>query len=463
MQASTDPAHLDAFRTKMISEGIPSVIVDTFSFYYRQVAAGETGTLCNRDITAVDPKELKNPSGLIGYESAGRRALPHAVMIKLNGGLGTSMGLTKAKSLLEVKNGKSFLEIIVRQAEAYGIRLALMNSFHTDEDTRKALDLLHFSLEPLLFLQYKYPKILKKGLSPAIWPENPMLEWNPPGHGDIYMALHTSGTLDRLLEEDIQYAFISNSDNLGATIDESLLGYFVENEFPFMMEVAERTPTDMKGGHLARRKDGRLVLREIAQCPEDERHAFEDIRLFKFFNTNNIWVNLRFLKNLIDKNKAIYLSLILNPKFLDPRDETSPRVFQIETAMGSAISLFEGATAVKVHRSRLIPVKKCNDLLLVRSDVYGFSEKHTLVPNPERRFETCSIKLDPRYYGNIDMFNDRFKYGAPSLIDCSALSIEGNVFFEGNIAVKGAVTIVNRSAAPVFLRQGSVVDRDLRF
>ena len=151
-------------------------------------------------------------------------------------------------------------------------------------------------------MQHKFPKILRDGLAPASWPDNPQLEWNPPGHGDIYTALVTSGALKGFLERGIRYAFVSNSDNLGATLDEGLLGHFAAEEYPFMMEVAERTPSDQKGGHLARRRqDGRLVLREIAQCPPEETDAFTDIHRYRYFNTNSIWINLQHLQRLADR------------------------------------------------------------------------------------------------------------------------------------------------------------------
>ena len=100
----------------------------------------------------------------------------------------------------------------------------------------------------------------------------------------------------------------------------------------FMMEVAERTPADMKGGHLARHRNGRLVLREIAQCPPEDLDAFKDIQRFRFFNTNNLWVNLALLQEHIARQKSIHLPMILNPKALDPRDAGSPPVYQVETA-----------------------------------------------------------------------------------------------------------------------------------
>jgi UTP--glucose-1-phosphate uridylyltransferase len=119
--------------------------------------------------------------------------------------------------------------------------------------------------------------------------------------------------------------------------------------------------------------------------------------------------------------------MIMNPKNLDPRDKFSPTVYQIETAMGSAISIIEGATAIRVPRSRFFPVKTCNDLLAVRSDCFLFSDDKKLMVNPERGQNDNSfninIDLDPRYYRNIDMFNKRFANGIPSLIDCKSLKI----------------------------------------
>ncbi|MBT8373830.1 MAG: UTP--glucose-1-phosphate uridylyltransferase, partial [Deltaproteobacteria bacterium] len=250
-----------------------------------------------------------------------------------------------------------------------------------------------------------------------------------------------------------------------AGMDESLLGYFAENQFPFMMEVAEKTPADLKGGHLARKKNGRLILREIAQCPKEEVGAFKDIRRYGFFNTNNIWINLKFLHDLIKKEKTIRLPMILNPKTLDPRNENSPGVLQVETAMGAAISLFEGATAVKVPRARFFPVKKCSDLLALRSDCFVFSNQKNLTINPIRvlqnKLDSVKIDLDPEYYGKIDQLEERFKNGVPSLVDCESLTIKGDVFFQKDIRIKGKVKIENSKKFPVDIKEGSVIEGDL--
>ena len=453
--------YLPEFISKMGAEALPPVLSDTFSTYYNQVVSGETGLISDKEIKPVNPEDFEDARYLTTYIRAGKNALKHAARIVLNGGLGTSMGLTRAKSLIEVKKGKTFLDIILGQAESCKIKLALMNSFSTDADTRATLSKISSLPPPLIFLQHKFPKILKKNLAPATWPKNRDLEWNPPGHGNIYLALFSSGSLLRLLNDGIKYALITNSDNLGATMDESLLGYFSEKGFPFMMEISARTPADKKGGHLARHTDGRLILREAAQCPKAEFNTFQDSQLYRYFNTNNIWVNLDFLKNFFDQQHTILLPLILNPKTLDPRDESSPKVFQIETAMGAAISVFDGATAVIVPKSRLIPVKTCNDLLAVRSDCYLLSDDKGLVVNPARRLDKLKINLDPRFYGQIDLFNKRFRHGVPSLVDCESITIIGDVYFEENVTFKENVTIKNRQNAATIIKKGTVIENDL--
>lgn len=464
MKQSNKPKHLQAFIVKMEKEGLPLAVIDTFAYYYKKVVAGETGLVFDKDIRPLNADEIESADNIGQYADAGEKVLKNAVMIILNGGLGTTMGLTKPKSIIRVKNGKSFLEIILKQAQTNNIMLSFMNSFSTHQDTLSALSRINPPCLPLIFIQDKFPKILRSGLGPATWPQNPDLEWNPPGHGDVYTALYTSGTLQYLLDREIRYAFIANSDNLGATMDASLLGYFSENRFPFMMEVAERTPTDLKGGHIARHKNGNLILREAAQCPEDELDAFRDISRYRYFNTNNIWINLPVLKEIIEEYAIIRLPMILNPKTLDPRDESSPKVYHVETAMGAALSLFENTQAVKVPRSRFFPVKNCNDLLVVRSDRFVFSEKQTLILNPNMKSDSIRINLDPRYYGTRDLFNERFLIdGVPSLIECESFTIKGDVFFEKNVTIKGRVAITNSGKSPARIKAGAVIDNDLIF
>ena len=380
-------ADFQPFADRMRAEHLPDIVIRTFRHYYEQLAQGETGLIPERDIRPVEslPDLEQLPESLTG---AGRAAFSKVVLLKLNGGLGTGMGLAKAKSLLTVRDGLSFLDIIARQAMHAHVPLVLMDSFATREDSLAALvqhPQLHGAI-PLDFLQHKAPKVLQDGLRPAEWPAKPELEWCPPGHGDIYTALVTSGMLDTLLEHGYEVAFVSNADNLGAVLDPQVLGYFVEHRLPFLMEVADRTAADRKGGHLAQRlSDGRLVLRESAQCPDADMDAFQDIERHRYFNTNNLWIHLPSLREcLAEQDGVMGLPMIRNNKTLDPRDPSSPKVYQLETAMGAAIAAFERAGALRVPRSRFAPVKTCDDLLGVRSDAYVLTEDWHVVPNPER-------------------------------------------------------------------------------
>ncbi len=292
---------MSAATDKMRAEGLSEAAVETFAHYERLLREGDQGTL--------PESELEPLSGLPDADSlpdSDGAALDQAVVLKLNGGLGTSMGMTKAKSLLEVKEGLSFLDVIVRQIlwlrERHGARvpLLLMNSFATRDDTLAALerypDLAVDGL-PLDFLQGRVPKLLEDGHEPVEWPADPALEWAPPGHGDVYTSLAGSGLLDRLLERGYRYVFMSNSDNLGAVLDTRILDWFAGEGLPFLSESTDRTEGDRKGGHLARRRsDGGLVLRETAQTPDEDREAFEDVSRHRFFNCNNVWVDLRALR-----------------------------------------------------------------------------------------------------------------------------------------------------------------------
>ncbi len=451
---------LSAFVLKMERDELPPTVIDTFSHYYRQLAAGESGLISDTDIQPLTPDDILDAASLEAYTAAGQAAMSKAVAIVLNGGLGTSMGLTKAKSLIPVKAEQTFLDIKLKQAEHRGSQLAFMNSFNTHSDTVAAVSAAATKLQPAFFIQNKFPKVLTKNLDPVDWPEDPNLEWNPPGHGDVYAALYASGLLNRLLKKGIKYAFIANSDNLGASLDKRLLGYFADHNFPFMMEVAQRTPADLKGGHLARHKNGNLVLREIAQCPEDEIAAFQDIERYRYFNTNSLWVNLTYLQALFEEKGALYLPMIVNPKTVNPRLADSPAVFQIESAMGAAIALFPGASAVQVGVDRFMPVKKCPELLAIRSDCYHLTDNYELILNPERQMPAPHITLDVQYYGHLDAFNQRFQW-IPSLANCQSLTIHGNIFFEKDVIISGNVTIRHDGDDPAIISAGSRIESDL--
>jgi UTP--glucose-1-phosphate uridylyltransferase len=316
----------------MRAEGLADVAVETFAHYEQLLRDGDLGVIRESEIEPLT--ELPDAGDLPPADEA---VLDQVVVLKLNGGLGTSMGMTRAKSLIEVKQELSFLDVIVRQVlhvrERFGARLPLlfMNSFATQDDTLAALERypeLAVDGLPLDFVQGKVPKLLADSFEPVEWPADPALEWAPPGHGDVYVSLATSGMLAELLGRGYRYLFLSNSDNLGAVLDPRILGWFAAEGLPFLSESTDRTESDRKGGHLARRRDdGGLVLRETAQTTDEDAAAFEDISRHRFFNCNNIWVDLEALeRTLAERDGVLGLPMIVNSKTVDPTDSSSPAV-----------------------------------------------------------------------------------------------------------------------------------------
>ena len=458
-------ADFTPFERKMRAAGLSPAFIDTFHYYYNQLVEGATGFIARNEAQPVDVlpdyDELDD-----AMRRAGTDALDRAIVIKLNGGLGTSMGMQGAKSLLAVKDELSFLDIIVRQLlhirRQSGARLplVLMNSFTTRSDSLAALaDYPDFTQDvPVDFLQHMEPKIWKDSLAPATWPDDPEKEWCPPGHGDIYTALVAGGMLDDLLARGYEYAFVSNADNLGAIVDVAILGFVAERGIPFLMEVADRTAADRKGGHLARSSDGRLILRESAQCPPDEEQAFQDVQLYRYFNTNNLWINLRALAQILaERSGVLGLPLIRNEKSVDPAKPSTPRVYQLETAMGAAIAVIENAQALRVPRSRFVPVKKNSDLLVLMSDAYALGDEYGLHLATERGDSPPVVTLDDRYYQLYDDMIERFPHGAPSLRRCSTLTVKGDVVFGRDVMVEGHVIVENFQEGALFLEDGSVL------
>jgi UTP--glucose-1-phosphate uridylyltransferase len=448
---------------KMRDEGVGDAAVDTFRHYYERLEQGETGMLPEDVIEPLD--DVPDLAGLPGVDDEGREALDAAIVLKLNGGLGTSMGMTQAKSLIEAKDGHSFLDITVRQVlgvrERSGARLplVLMDSFATQEDTLQALG-RHPELDaglPLDFVQNKVPKLLADDdLRPASWPQDPSKEWAPPGHGDLYTALVTSGLLDRLDEDGFRFAFVSNSDNLGAIFEPAILAWMAREGAPFVMEVTDRTEADRKGGHPARMRDsGRLVLRETAQTPEEDLEALQDIGRHRFVNTNNLWIDLRALRAALDERHGVLgLEMIVNRKTVDPSDKSSPAVIQLETAMGAAVGVFDGARALRVPRTRFAPVKTTNDLLVLRSDAYVLQDDGRVEPAAGRGEEPPVVDLDDDFFKLLRDFEARFPSGPPSLRACDRLTVHGDVTFGAGVTVRGDVDV----SGPARIEDGAVLE-----
>jgi UTP--glucose-1-phosphate uridylyltransferase len=437
---------LEQAEAKMRDAGQPEEAIRAFANAYRRLESGDTAMLPSADLEpAGDVPTLEDLPESDGH------ALDRVAVIKLNGGLATSMGLRSPKSLVEARDGRSFLDIIIGNTLAlrarYGVRLplVLMNSQATRADTLEALD-SHPDLDtglPVHFLQSMEPKLEAESLAPVSWPSDPSLEWCPPGHGDVYGSLRSSGMLDALIEDGFRFAMISNADNLGAMVDARIASHLERGDIPFLMEVVEGTEADRKGGHIARRRsDGQLVLRETAQTPSEDQDSFRDYRRWRYYNTNSLWVDLRVLKEMLDRSDGVLeLPLIINRKTVDPRDSSSPPVIQLESAMGAAIGSFTGAQLLCVPRTRFVPVKTTDDLLVLRSDVYTLSDEFVVAPLPERADNLPYVELDSKFYKLLDDFEQRFPAGAPSLRDAERLVVHGDVTFGEGVRVRGAVEL----------------------
>ena len=439
---------LAAGERKMREDGLPDGAVAAFGRLYRQLAAGDQGLLPTAELEPV-----ADVPALEDLEAAAPASLDAVAVLKLNGGLGTSMGLALPKSLVPVRGELTFLDVLARQVlaarERHGVRLplVLMHSFATRDRTLAHLE-RYPDLPadvPLDFLQSREPKLREDDLTPVQWPADPRLEWCPPGHGDLYTAIAASGVLDALRERGYRYAFVSNSDNLGAVVEPRIPAWMAREGVPFAMEVVVGTAADRKGGHIARR-DGRLLLRETAQTPPDDAESFGDFERWRYYNTNNLWIDLDALAALLaERGGDLGLPLIVNHKTVDPADKASPPVVQLETAMGAALGVIPGARVVEVPRRRFVPVKTTDDLLVVRSDACVLDPDDFRL-EPAGRWPL--VALDKDHFKLLADFDARFPAGAPSLARCERLVVRGDVSFGRDVVVVGDVEVEGPSEIP---------------
>jgi UTP--glucose-1-phosphate uridylyltransferase len=453
MESMNTPGYVAAVVAKAEAAGAHGAELAALRRRLRQLGEQRAGLLPGEDLKPLADlpylDELPEPS-----PDQARDVLDRLVILKLNGGLGTSMGLSGPKSLLEVKPGASFLDVLATQVLALRERhsarlpLVLMNSAITHDPSLEALrryEGLSVPDVPPDFLQGVEPKIRADDFQPVQWPADPELEWCPPGHGDIYPALAASGTLDALLDAGLRYAFVSNSDNLGAIADVRIAAWLAAEQVPFALEATRGTAADRKGGHLACYED-RLVLRETAQVPDGD-DSFTDVERWRWYNTNNIWIDLRALKDLQAADPAAPdLPLIVNRKTVDPRDPDSTPVIQLESAMGAAIGSIPGARATAVPRSRFAPVKTTNDLLVVRSDAYELTSDGQMKPSFDGQEPV--VTLDDDYYKLLPDFEQRFPAGPPSLRRCRRFEVEGDVTFGADVVAVGDVRVTGPCHVP---------------
>jgi UTP--glucose-1-phosphate uridylyltransferase len=382
-------------------------------------------------------------------------------VVKLNGGLGTSMGCRGPKSTIEVKNENTFLDLAVRQVESLNIRfgtdvpLILMNSFNTHDETEAYIrKYSSHNIRIITFKQSCYPRIDQATLQPLPQQtfQNDQKElWNPGGHGDIYAALYQSGVLENLINQGKEYIFISNVDNLCATVDLNILYHIMKLDNEFCMEVTRKTRADVKGGTLVE-YDGTFRLLEVAEIEKKNLSDFLSLKKFEHFNTNNLWVNLRSIQRLIAPG-AFQSDVIVNKKVM----MKGQRVLQLETAAGAVIKHFPSAIAVEVPRSRFNPVKMTSDLFLAQSNLYGI--KHgSLVMNDARETTTVPlVKFGPELK-SVDAYCMHFEYGPPDILELVHLTVSGDVYFGEGVVLKGTVIIVANEGSRVDIPPGSVLN-----
>lgn len=451
---------LRAAEEKMRAAGQPREAILAFRRAYERLVSGESAVIRSEDLEPAD-----DVPWLERLPEASEDALERVVSIKLNGGLATTMGLRQPKSLVMAREDLTFLDIIVGQTLAlrrrYGVRLplVLMNSAATREATLEALG-HHSELDAglaLEFMQSMIPKLDAESLEPVSWPAAPGMEWCPPGHGDVYGALRRSGVLAELIEAGFRYAMLSNSDNLGARVEPRIAAHMASRGVPFLMEVIEGTEAERKGGHIARRRaDGQLVLRETAQTAPEDEESFRDYRRWRYYNTNSVWLDLEALAGNLERAGGVMeLPLIVNRKTVDPRDKESTPVIQLEGAMGAAIQSFPGAEMLCVPRTRFVPVKTTNDLLVLRSDVYRLTDEFLVEPVPERDGRLPFVDLEKRFYGVLEEFDTRFPAGPPSLRQAERLVVRGDVTFGSGVVVRGAAEV--EADQPTTLPDGTLL------
>lgn len=392
--------------------------------------------------------------------------LDKLVVIKLNGGLGTSMGCTGPKSIIPVRNDLTFLDLTVQQIEnlnkTYGtsVPLVLMNSFNTDEDTHKIIRKYKgFEVKLLTFNQSRYPRVSRESLMPiASSTKGDHEAWYPPGHGDFYASFYNSGLLDELIAQGREYCFVSNIDNLGATVDTNILKLLLNPENhkspDFVMEVTDKTRADVKGGTLIQ-YEGKLRLLEIAQVPKEHVDDFKSIKTFKIFNTNNLWIRLGAIKNLIEKQQ-MDMEVIVNHKTLD----NGMNVIQLETASGAAVKNFDGALGINVPRSRFLPVKKTSDLLLVMSNLYSM-KNGSLCMSPKRSFPSVPlVKLGDNHFAKVRDFLKRFA-SIPDMLELDHLTVSGDVTFGKGVSLKGTVIIIANHGDRIDIPSGAILENKI--
>jgi UTP--glucose-1-phosphate uridylyltransferase len=152
------------------------------------------------------------------------------------------------------------------------------------------------------------------------------------------------------------------------------------------------------------------------------------------------------------------LPMIVNKKTVDPGDKSTPEVFQLETAMGAAVGVFEGARTLAVPRRRFAPVKTTSDLLVLRSDAYVLTGDFHIEPSPDLSDGLPLVELDADHFKLLRDFDARFPAGPPSLVGAKKLSVEGDVKFGRDVVVRGEASVRNDADEQLVIDDGAVLE-----
>jgi len=399
------------------------------------VPIGEKDITLHESLTNISSDQIKNIINKI-------------CILKLNGGLGTTMGCIGPKGLIKIKNGLSFIDITIEQVKQLNqkydcnIPLIFMNSFYTTKHMDayvKEHEEEHRDVNIMMFEQNSFPRLIKSTQLPVISLDN-IDEiynnsdlWYPPGHGDLCRSIYDTGLLDKLIGLGYEYIFVSNIDNLGATLDFNILNELIKNNTEFALELTNKTLLDVKGGTLINYHD-KFTMFEVAQCEPSKLSEFVSIDKFKYFNTNNVWIQLNAVKNLVQSDFLNSIDIIVNnKKFKDGRE-----CIQLEYSIGALIKYFTKVDKFVVSRSRFIPVKTNSDLLLIKSNIYDLDENHCIV---QKNNKVPIIKLDS-CYNNMYCFEECFQ-NIPNIDDLDELIVYSDVRFGHNVKLCGKVILGN--------------------
>jgi UTP--glucose-1-phosphate uridylyltransferase len=271
--------------------------------------------------------------------------------VVLAGGMATRFGGV-VKAAVEVLDGRSFLDLKHRDVEAAAARAGgrvpffPMTSFATHAEIARLLAGRESASSPATcFAQLVSLRLTPEG--ELFRTADGHVSLYAPGHGDFPFALRRSGVLARFLAEGGRVLFMSNVDNLTATLDPAIVGAHLASGAAITVEVADKAPGD-KGGAPAR-VDGKVQIVESFRFPE----GFDQDRV-PVFNTNTLLFDARALDRDFD------LTWFAVEKEVEGR-----RVVQFERLVGQLTAFLE-SRFLRVERrgpdARFQPVKTPEDL-----------------------------------------------------------------------------------------------------